>query len=221
MKRIIEGVTYNTDTATAVARWEYEGVDGADTDAVLYQTRGGAFFIVHTWNVEGKEKVYFEATTRDGVQRLVESTDNLAILNDDILKDPPEASAEQSPGATLYLRVPSSLKDQAEAFARSDGVSVNVWAMRCMERCSKRHEIGQRLGEIMQTYRSYESGRAEPPGWPSMLEHVNEQAEAIAFLLGWRREDFDDLASSGAVYDGMPMPTFHRPWPSPEELDEE
>lgn len=221
MKRIIDGVTYNTDTATAVARWEYKGEDDLDTDAILYQTRGGAFFIVHTWQTGGKEKVYFEAITRDGVQRLVERTDNLIILNDEILSDPPEASEEQSPGATLYLRVPSSLKEQAEASAKSDRVSVNVWAMRCMERCSKQREIGERLGEIMQTYRSDISGHVEVPGEPSMLEHINEQAEAIAFLLGWRREDLDTLATSGAIYDGMPSPSFHRRWPSPEELDEE
>ncbi len=220
MKRIIDGVTYNTDTATAVARWEYEDENGYDTDAVLYQTRGGAFFIVNTWDTEDKSKVYFEAVSRDFVTKLVERTDNLTILNDEVLADPPEATAEQSPGATLYLRVPSSLKDQAESAAKSDGISVNAWAMRCIERCSRLREIGDRLGEIMQTYRSDRAGCVVPPGGPNMLEHVNEQAEQIALLLGWSSQDFDTLASHGAVYDGWPSPSFHQRWPFPDELEE-
>ena len=49
--------------------------------------------------------------------------------------EPPEAVAEAEPGATIYLRLPLSLKKQVEDAAQKDELSVNAWAMRCMEAC--------------------------------------------------------------------------------------
>lgn len=139
MKRVIDGVTYNTDTATVVARWDYRDFDGLDTDATLYQTRGGAFFAVHEWEVPDRDcgvprrKVWFEAMQRDRVEHLIEYAKNLAIVAPDILGEPPEAEAEKTPGATLYIRVPASLKAQIETAASEARLSVNAWAMRCLE----------------------------------------------------------------------------------------
>jgi hypothetical protein len=135
MKRIIDGVTYNTDTATIAARWEYKDRDDYDKEATLYQTRGGAFFVVHEWEVGERAKVWFESMARDEVVRLVERTDNLAIINDEILGEPPEAAEESSPASTIYVRVPGSLKNQIETAAANAKLSVNAWAIRCMERC--------------------------------------------------------------------------------------
>jgi hypothetical protein len=136
MKRVIDGKSYNTDTATIVAKWEYKDQDDYDTEATLYQTRGGAFFIVDVWeNDEGHPKVYFETMSRDEVRRLVERTDNLAIINGKMLDEPPEAAEGETPGATLYLRVPASLKERVEVAASEAKLSVNAWAMRCIENC--------------------------------------------------------------------------------------
>ena len=49
---------------------------------------------------------------------LVARTDNLEILAPGVLEEPPEAEAEEAPGATIYIRVPVSLKSQIEAAAR-------------------------------------------------------------------------------------------------------
>ena len=35
MKRVIDGKSYNTDTATIVAKWEYKDQDDYDTEATL------------------------------------------------------------------------------------------------------------------------------------------------------------------------------------------
>ncbi len=50
-------------------------------------------------------------------------------------EDPPEAEAEAKPGATIYIRVPASLKRSVDEAAKAADVSGNVWAMRCVERC--------------------------------------------------------------------------------------
>ena len=135
MKRIIDGQTYNTDTSTIVARYEYKDDKGYDTEATLYQTRGGAFFLVHKWAVDDLWKFHFEAMTRDEVSRLVERTDNLEIVDEGAINEPPEAEAEAEPSATLYIRVPASLKKRVDDAAKESKVSGNVWAMRCVERC--------------------------------------------------------------------------------------
>jgi predicted HicB family RNase H-like nuclease len=136
MKRIIDGQAYNTDTATAVARYEYVDEKEYDTEATLYVTRGGAFFIVHKWAVDDQWKYHFEAVSRGEVERLVERTDNLEIIDEEALAPPPEASEEVEPGATIYVRLPASLKKRVDEAAKAEGVSVNVFAMRCLERCA-------------------------------------------------------------------------------------
>jgi HicB family len=203
MKRIIEGVTYNTDTATVVAKWEYKDQDHYDTDATLYQTRGGAFFIVHEWNVEEKAKVYFEAISRDGVSRLVERTNNLDILDDEILQNPPEAAEESAPSATLYVRVPASLKDRLEFLAIDAGVSLNAWTMRCVERCASLEDAGLCLGGIISTGMALGS-EPEPGAYSeatvrAMVEHMREEAEEAARILGWRsRQEIESLSEKVA-----------------------
>jgi hypothetical protein len=195
MKRIIEGVTYNTDTATAVAQWEYDDQDGYTTDAKLYQTRGGAFFIVHKWDVDEKSKVYFESCSRETVLRLVERTDNLTILNEEVLQPPAEAVEETAPAATLYIRVPAALKSRVDALASEEGTSANAWAMRCLERCSGFNEIGELLGEIISTHLNYTScpeGATLPEGL--MIEHMGKVAERIATRLGWTDKDLENLS---------------------------
>ena len=54
--------------------------------------------------------------------------------------DPPEAAAESEAGATLYLRVPTSLKRRVDEAAKSNKLSGNVWLMRCVEGCLKKEE---------------------------------------------------------------------------------
>jgi hypothetical protein len=52
------------------------------------------------------------------------------------------APDEDEPEATYYIRLPRALKDACDARAKAEGVSGNVWAMRCLERCLQREESG-------------------------------------------------------------------------------
>lgn len=136
MKRIIDGVTYNTLTATTVGRYEYENEKGYEVSATVYATRGAALFIVHAWNTdEGDAKYHFEAITRDALTRAIQTIDNFEIVDETLLEAPPEAEAEVEQSATIYLRVPASLKRRIDEASQAGGVSTNAWAMRCVERC--------------------------------------------------------------------------------------
>jgi hypothetical protein len=143
MKRIIKGATYNTDTATKVAEGSWEDENrGIVVETVLYQNRAGIYFTVakmtqayrdrrdelqqresHEWDVVGDA-----AKARDRCER-----EELTILQD-IDDMPPEAEGGE-PATTLYLRVPPTLKARVEARAKEDGVSVNAFGIRCLERC--------------------------------------------------------------------------------------
>ena len=62
MKRIVDGLTYNTETSRLVAKAEWDSEDqysphyGAKCESELYQTRGGAFFQVTTVHLETRDE---------------------------------------------------------------------------------------------------------------------------------------------------------------------
>ncbi len=142
MKRIVNGVTYNTDTSTRLAQASWER-DDEQFVGTLYQTRGGAFFVDEeiTSQVWNESERAHEAKVWHAFEPLSPKDAHKWLLEGDVeifsnpFDDPPEASAEAEPGATIYIRVPASLKRRVDEAARKDGVSGNVWAMRCLERC--------------------------------------------------------------------------------------
>lgn len=145
MKRIIDGVTYNTLTATELGRMEWADDNGDHTES-LYQTRGGAFFTVHfataqVWverhaQMEERERVEFNPLSAEEAQKWMMGTVFEVEVFHNPFEDPPEAVAESELGATIYLRVPASLKQRVDEAAKTAGVSANTWAMRCLERCA-------------------------------------------------------------------------------------
>jgi predicted HicB family RNase H-like nuclease len=143
MKRIIDGVTYNTDTSTKLAESEYDvpyNHDDCPCIATLYQTRGGAYFIHQRIQVGVDQELGVEATRDRFVALSIEEAQKWIMEGDTEIfhnpfADPPEAEAEVEPGATIYIRVPSSLKGRVDAAAEEANLSTNALAIRCMEKC--------------------------------------------------------------------------------------
>lgn len=148
IKRIIEGVAYNTGTSTKVARSEYDQTSegGPRGEQTLYQTRGGVFFL-HNFEVsqhkdrhgewQERESNHFEVMTRDEAQKWVLNAGQVELLSD-AFGEPPEATAGDMGAwnATIYARVPIMLKGRVEASAKAAGLSVNSFVMRCLENCA-------------------------------------------------------------------------------------
>lgn len=141
MKRIIDGVTYNTETSTALAKSIWD--DEFENTGILYQTRGGAFFAhVNTlekrWNErEGESYLQeidiFEPMSADKAHEWI-MTGEVEVFSNPF-DDPPEATADTEKGSTIYLRVPISLKQRVDEAAGEMKSSANTWAMRCVEQC--------------------------------------------------------------------------------------
>jgi hypothetical protein len=116
MKRIVNGVTYNTDTATRLAQnhWTEPGWEPGSVDTifgVLFQTRGGAFFAAKKIT-----RIEWDERERREVQKISEELEPLSpasanawLLRGDVevfhnpFEDPPEATAEAEPGSSILI----------------------------------------------------------------------------------------------------------------------
>ena len=162
VKRIVDGVTYNTATSTLLAQSEYETDYNHETYhciGKLYQTRGNAFFVHEVVNLgyddEGDE------VTRDKCNPLSSAQAQQWLMTGDVevfhnpFDEPPEAVAEEEPASTIYIRVPQSLKKQVDDAARAGQISGNAWAMRCIERClspSRPEKSAAELDDLVRTF---------------------------------------------------------------------
>jgi predicted DNA binding CopG/RHH family protein len=134
MKRIIDGQTYNTETATEIV-----GGENFNSSAWwgLYQTRAGGFFKVII-NHDGEEVLFFDPITDEEAAKLVaEHAPNLLEKYFDGMF-PEGGSAEKR----ITVRLPINLAKRIEAAAELKGASVNAYVMRALEKSVT--EDGQR-----------------------------------------------------------------------------
>lgn len=135
-KRIIEGKTYNTETATQLGYWD--GADGPIEEA-LYQTRYGAFFL-YVFNNAGQpsDPGYEQIVPLEPqrAQRWMEEHCSAEAV-ERIFGEMPEAG---EPEARFTLRLPETLRKRLATLAEERGQSLNAWILRCLETCAARIE---------------------------------------------------------------------------------
>ena len=123
MKRIMDGKTYNTDTATRVA---LGGPEWSEASWELYQTRHGAFFMVST-DHDGASQTLRPLEDAEAQAFMEKHANNLV---EQVFGPFPEAGAAEK---RLTIRIPGNLADRIEAAAKNKGLSLNSYAMRCFE----------------------------------------------------------------------------------------
>ncbi len=134
MKRIIEGKTYNTETATCVAKAYQHPQDDYNFNE-LYQTRHGAYFMHYGDLSRGADDHGFmeiRPLTPAGAQTWMEEHASTDLLEAHF-GEQPEAGESES---RLTVRIPDKLKERVEASAAANKQSVNAWIMRCLESCA-------------------------------------------------------------------------------------
>jgi predicted DNA binding CopG/RHH family protein len=126
MKRIIDGVTYDTDTATEVFAEESQA-DPSVWES-LYQTRHGAFF-----RVTGDDGDYlvFEPMTDQKAQKFLERRAN-HLVEQYFGPFPEYGSAEKR----LTLRMPIGLYRRVESAATKFKLDVNKYIQRSLEKAT-------------------------------------------------------------------------------------
>lgn len=139
LKRIINGKTYNTETATLLAEEAFHPSETYKFDK-LYQTRHGAYFRYHgDWqenNHIGEPLCCIEPLAPSEAQAWMEHRDFTMLLEKHFGEQPEAGEAE----SRVTLRIPDALKSRIETMAASRKQSLNTWIMRCVENCAFRQD---------------------------------------------------------------------------------
>jgi hypothetical protein len=133
-KRIIEGKTYNTETATQIVGWSRD--EGPyESGEYLYQTRFGAFFAYSYFEGTGEEDYEkIEPLTPEDARVWLEKN---ASYDPDLIEKLFGQMPEAGSGEIKYtLRLPESLRDRLAALAKANQQSLNAWMIRCLENCA-------------------------------------------------------------------------------------
>jgi hypothetical protein len=126
VKRVIEGKSYNTDTATRIA---IGGPEDSFASWEMYRNRHGTFFNVVT-DHDGKTQ-WIRPLDDAEAQVFLEKNAGPEIV-DEVFGPFPEAGAAER---RLTIRLPGNLADRLEAAAKTKNLSLNSYAMRCFEVC--------------------------------------------------------------------------------------
>lgn len=127
-KRIIDGRTYNTETAALLGSW-----DGGDSPwpEALFKTRHGAYFLYVDKTDTSAEELITPLKPEDA-QKWMEQHCR-AELTEAEFGEFPEAG---DPEARITLRIPETLRKRIASIAENRNQSLNAWILRCLERCA-------------------------------------------------------------------------------------
>jgi hypothetical protein len=135
MKKLVNGISYNTETSVRVAEQRWDGDDGP-CFGTLYITRAGNYFVdlettKQVWNQrteQQEEQVTHEFQPMSSEQAnkwMVDGTET------EVFHDPWGVTGDDDgPESTLYIRIPTPFKRRIEEAAEAAGVSVNTLVTR-------------------------------------------------------------------------------------------
>jgi HicB family len=135
-KRIIDGKTYNTETATQIIGWRRSDDNlPFDESFALFQTRFGAFFLYSYRDFDDPpEWEQIHPMTPEAAQAWLEKNAPWRPeLIEQLFGEMPEAGASE---VKYTLRMPESLRDRLAALAKANKQSLNAWIIRCLEGCA-------------------------------------------------------------------------------------
>ena len=177
MKRIIDGKTYNTETATQIGT-EYTTDSKPNCFERLYQSRHGAYFLHRRdegWIEEIGEFGSFERIepkTHAEAQRWMEDRlEFLPALIEEHFGKMPEAGQDES---RFTLRIPAVLKGKIDRLASDRNQSTNAWMIRCLEREPPRGWSADSLSDFLESaYRNRFASLVNKNDWFQRLTRLD------------------------------------------------
>ena len=133
-KRIIDGKTYNTETAALIAEHCLEE-NNYEESVHLYRTRFGAYFL-HAYLVGIDEHEYSKIeplNTEQARSWLEKYKGDDPDFIEHLFDEMPEAGSGES---KFTLRMPDILRERLAARAKANDQSLNAWIIRCLESCA-------------------------------------------------------------------------------------
>ena len=166
IKQVIDGKTYNTETARCLATVELMGYRmderGRFTTNTpkkvgttsLYENRSGAYFLVRDYapdagfyaepDLVGQFRIHDCGVIPLKRKEALGWAESKALDSDKIEEMFGKVAEDSDQTGAILLRVPQTLKLAIEKSAAVAGVSTNTWLMRCAERAiaSEREQKG-------------------------------------------------------------------------------
>jgi predicted HicB family RNase H-like nuclease len=129
-KRILDGKTYNTETATLVWSQEIHPQDIAEVHPFneLYQNRFGAYFS-YAGNYRDFDDAVITPLTPLEAEKWMEQFAHAHLIEKHFGEKPEAGDSE----TRFTLRMPDSLKRRIDEAAKLTNQSVNAWIVRCIE----------------------------------------------------------------------------------------
>lgn len=126
-KRIIDGKTYNTETATLLGQFE---PDDIPREYALFKTRHGAYFLHVVDQANTTDEI--QPMEPDAAQKWMEQNCTAEQFEAEF-GEMPEAG---DPEARITVRIPETLRKRIAAIADQRNQSLNAWILRCLERAA-------------------------------------------------------------------------------------
>lgn len=133
-KRIINGKTYNTETATQIAGWsDWHG--NIEYGGYLYQSRFGAFFeFSHSDGAYEDDRETIAPLSPEEARLWLEKYKSQSPeIIESLFGEMPEAGSSE---VKYTLRMPESFRNRLNEKAKENSQSLNAWIIRCLERCA-------------------------------------------------------------------------------------
>jgi hypothetical protein len=151
IKQVIDGKTYNTETARCLAtvdllgyRTDERGRFTTNTPTTsLYETRGGAYFLIRDYDpagffaepdLVGQFRIHHRGVIPLKRKEALGWAESKGLDSDKVEEMFGKAAEAGDQTGAILLRVPQTLKLAIEKSAAVAGVSTNTWLMRCAER---------------------------------------------------------------------------------------
>ena len=199
MKRIVNGKSYNTETAIMIAS-SGEGHSQSFAWWSFYQTRHGAFFLD---GADHSGESIFRPMKDEEAQDFLEKHANHLV--EQYFGPMPEGGAAER---RLTIRISGELAERVEAAAIAKGISLNSYATRSFGQSSATDEKLRAAEGIEAVLSILESAQREPDQWGSLC-----LAEAVSALFrGLYRLAFVEAGQALMPVDqrseeGLPKPT--------------
>jgi predicted HicB family RNase H-like nuclease len=126
-KRIIDGKTYNTETATLLGRWLSRESSPRE---VLYKTRHGAYFLYVA--SDGVPNKLIEPKEPEATQKWMQQHCSAEAVEAEFgnATETKQAGAHES---RFTVRMPATLRKRLAAIAKKQKHSLNAWIVRSLE----------------------------------------------------------------------------------------
>ena len=144
LKRVINGISYNTETSMKVAGTTFNAYDADPyglTRDELFKTRYGAYFILSHLGWDFEEPLKIIPMEPDEAKHWLEK--NLPTRPDILEFEFGRQSEVGEDESRFTLRMPLTLKMRLDLLAKARKQSMNAWIIRCIENCAVEQEKDQ------------------------------------------------------------------------------